>query len=305
MAWSQPARSHRAPAPQHSTIPVGGGSARTGELDTDRGCSVTCALRDPAAGTAASLSVCSSSTTLTQLAVPALEARAAVAVVGLALAHTGASVLAGVCRAVLPSACNTSAAISPALMPVGPDSSWLDSPWPCPPQTHSCSVPRAAAAPDCPGQAPRCSPALWEPLALGNERVNVTSSQGQTPRQPLCSSRQRGPSLAAGGWPGLQQFSPSLVAPWAQPTLHPASPPTANSPALGSPTRCGPPLSLGRGDVSPGRGNGVLPSPLAPSAPQQPAPLLPCPGGVGEAQEIALGDRRRPKRQQGTYVSSR
>lgn len=295
MAWSQPARSRRAPAPQHSTIPAGGGSARTGELDTDRGCSVTCALRDPAAGTAASLSVCGSSTALTQLAVPALEARAAVAVVGLALAHTGASVLAGVCRAVLPRSCNTSAAVSPALTPVG-----IDSPWPCPPQTHFCSVPRAAAAPDCPGRAPRCSPASQEPLALGNERVNVTSSRGQTPRQPLCSSRQRGPSL------GLQQqFSPPLVAPWAQPTLHRASPPTANSPALGSPTHCGPPLSMGWGDVGPGRGNGLLPSPLAPSAPQQPAPLSPCPGGVGEAQEIALGDRKRPKRQQGTYVSSR
>lgn len=194
MAWNQPARSRRALAPQHSTIPAGGGSARTGELDTDRGCSVTCALWDPAAGTAASLSVCGSSTALTQLAVPALEARAAVAVVGLALAHTGASVLAGVCRAVLPRSCNTSAAISPALTPVG-----IDSPWPCPPQTHFCSVPRAAAAPDCPGRAPRCSPASQEPLALGNERINVDFQPGPDPKAAPLQQQAEGtqPGFAA------------------------------------------------------------------------------------------------------------
>lgn len=55
----------------------------------------------------------SSSTPLTQLAEPALESRAAVAVVGLGIPGTGASVPAGVRGAVLPLTCKTRMAVSP------------------------------------------------------------------------------------------------------------------------------------------------------------------------------------------------
>lgn len=158
---------------------------------------------------------------LTQLAEAAPEAQAAGTVVGLAISGAAASIPAGILGAVLPLSCKTRSTIralggtaqpcqAPGIARVLPGRAggqgclpWLQGGqagaehvacgaragflllW-VSPGTYSCSLPHAAAVPDCPSWTPLCSPASLEPLALDNERIKChPPGQSQTQRQPL------------------------------------------------------------------------------------------------------------------------
>lgn len=158
------------------------------------------------------------SAALTQLTEPALEPRPAVTAVGLGIPGAGAAVPAGVRGAVLPLTCNTHTALRTqgcrTARPTPQQPPGMGQLWgmPCPlfslqqgskdsqllpralpacrllvcfPQTYSCSSPRSAAVPDCPGWTPPRSPASLEPLGLGNERVKCHCQWGPDPKAAL------------------------------------------------------------------------------------------------------------------------